>query len=170
MKQVKLWLVSGVFIAGFSIQSMAQVTTLPEVTVVARNYKYLRSVDSKDVAQPVKLLERKAAAYDVKNSEYYEDEYDTYFITFYLPDGYVLAVYDQDGKLIRTAERFKDITLPVAVRNAVGKRYPNWVISKDVYLVKYEDDSGAKKDYKLVLENGNKRLRVKTNDKGEFLD
>jgi hypothetical protein len=25
-------------------------------------------------------------------------------------------------------------------------------------------------DYKLVLENGNKRIRVKTNEKGEFLD
>ncbi|HVW60654.1 MAG TPA: hypothetical protein VHC48_11475 [Puia sp.] len=52
------------------------------------------------------------------------------YITFYLPQGYVLAVYDADGKLIRTAERFKTIALPTAVRMAVATRYPNWSISK----------------------------------------
>lgn len=37
MKQVKSILIFGIFIAGISIQTMAQVTTLPEVTVLARN-------------------------------------------------------------------------------------------------------------------------------------
>lgn len=170
MKQLKLPLALGILVAGFTIQSVAQEVTLPEVTVVARNYKYIKALDNKDAAQPVKLLERKAAAYDVKNSEYYEDDYDTYFITFYLPSGYVLAVYDQDGKLLRTAEKFKDVALPSVVRKAVVERYPNWAITKDIYVVKYDDATGAKMNYKLQLQNGNKRLRVKINEKGEFLD
>jgi hypothetical protein len=169
MKHAKLLSLVGIFIAGFAIRSAAQ-ETLPEIIVMARNYKYLKSVSNKDAAQPVRLLERRAATYDVRNSEYYEDDYDTYYITFYLPQGYVLAVYDADGKLIRTAERFKTIALPTAVRMAVAARYPNWSISKDLYRVSYGEASGAKVDYKLVLENGNKRIRVKTNEKGEFLD
>jgi hypothetical protein len=143
---------------------------LPEVTVMARNYKYMKAADTKNAPTPVNLLERKTAAYDIKNSEYYNDEYDSYSVTFYLPEGYVLGVYDQDGKLLRTAERFKDISLPPAVRNAVAKRYPNWGVSKDLYVVNYKDQDGAKMVYKMVLENGRKRLKVKANEKGEFLD
>ena len=143
---------------------------LPEVTVLARNYKYLRAADTKNAPTPVNLLERKAAAYDISKSEYYNDDYDSYSITFYLPEGYVLGVYDQNGKLLRTAERFKDISLPSTVRTAIAKRYPNWGISRDLYVVNYKDDSGAKMVYKMVLENGRKRLKVKTNEKGEFLD
>lgn len=170
MKSVKLSVALSLVLAAFALSSVAQEVTLPEVTVTSRNYKYLRSIDNKNTAQPVKLLERKAAAYDIRNSEYYEDDYDTYFITFYLPNGYVLATYDEAGKLIRTAEKFNDVTLPSVVRKAVADRYPNWSISKDVYLVKYNDESGANMNYKLLLQNGNKRLRVKLNEKGEFLD
>lgn len=169
MKQVKLLPILGIFITGFTIQSTAQEQTLPEVTVVARNYKYLRSVNDKETAQPVRLLERQAAAYDIKNSQYYEDDYDNYSISFYLPNGYVLAVYDSSGKLIRTAERFKNIALPTAIKNAVATRFPNWTISNDIYRVSYEEANGAEKVYKLILYNGNERLRVKANEKGEFL-
>jgi hypothetical protein len=169
MKHIKLLLISGLFCTGFTIQALAQVKELPEVIVMARNFKYLKSVNEKGGAQPVKLLERFAAAYDVKKSEFYEDDAEGYFISFYLPQGYILAEYDAEGKLIRTAEKFKDVALPGVVRSAVTTRFPNWAITSDVYLVKYNDAAGSKKDYKLILENGDKRMRVKVNEKGEFL-
>ncbi len=52
----------------------------------------------------------------------------------------------------------------------VAKRFPNLSVSKDVYRVSYYDEKGwaTKKQYKLLLENGEKRMRVKTNDKGEI--
>ena len=56
-----------------------------------------------------------------------------------------------------------------AVRTAVADRYPNWGISKNIYRVNYEDERGAKKVYKLILENGKKRLRVKVNETGEII-
>lgn len=167
MKNIKLLLIAALCTSGYV---KAQEITLPEITVVARNYKYLRSVDNKEAAQPVKLLERKAAGFDVKNSEFYEEDYANYYITFFLPEGYILATYDQDGRLLQTAEKFKNITLPPAVKNAVVKRYPNWSISKDIFLVKYENTTGANKVYKMILKNGKKQLRVKTDDKGEFLE
>lgn len=169
MKQIKFWPVLGLFISGFSIQSMTQ-EPLPEVVVVARNYKYIKSVNNKSAAQPVKQLEWKAAEYDVKNSEFYEDDYDNYSIKFYLPQGYVLAMYDSSGKLMRTAERFKNVALPRPVSLAIAQRYPNWAITGDVYRVKYEQSSESNMVYKLILKNGNKRLRVKINEKGEFID
>jgi hypothetical protein len=167
MKHSILMAVSVAFTVGYAIPVFAQ-EVLPEVTVVATNYKYLKSVGGKEVAQPVQVLQRAAAAYDVKKSEYYEDDYESYFISFYIPDGQILAAYDKNGKLLRTAEKYENIKLPSAVTNAVTTRFPNWKISKDAYQVTYYDDKGADKKYKLLLENGNKRMKVKVNEKGEF--
>ena len=169
MNQFKLMPILGLLAIGTPAISVGQVKTLPEVTVVARNYKYLKAVNNNEAAEPVKLLERRAAAFDIKNSEYYNDEYDSYDITFYLPEGYVLAVYDQSGKLLRTAERYKNTAIPLSVRKAIAQRYPNWGITKDVYKVQFEDAGTTKFEYKLILQNGDKRLRVKTTEQGEFL-
>ncbi len=169
MKHIKLLTFLLILFVGFNIDSFAQ-ETLPPVTVASVNYKYLRSVYDNNAAQPVKLLEHRAASYDVKESEYYDDEYEGYSISFYLPNGQVLATYDKEGKLLRTAERFKNVKLPTAVRTALTNKYPNWSLTKDIYLVNFYVDNDARKLYKLVLENGNKRIRVKSNEAGEFIE
>ena len=82
-----------------------------------------------------------------------------------------MATYDKNGKLLRTAERFKNVALPSAVRNAVFSRYPEWNIYKDIYTVNYyhEKSSNSKKVYKLLLEKGDERMRVKTTENGDFV-
>jgi len=167
MKRSISMLTALAFTMCYVIPAFAQ-EVLPEVTVVATNYKYLKSVGGKEVAQPVQMLQRQAAAYDVKKSEYYEDDYDAYFVSFIIPEGQILAAYDRNGKLIRTAEKYDNIKLPSAVTSAVANRFPNWRISKDVYQVTYYEDKGAQKKYKLLLENGNKRMKVKVGETGEF--
>lgn len=168
MKTLKLIIGVMVLVFGFTLQAFAQIL-LPEIEIRAMNYKYLNAVGAKEVAQPVSMLERYAAAFDPKESEFYEDEYDNYFVSFYIPEGKILAAYDKDGNLLRTAEKFKDIDVPQAVKLAVTKRFPNWSITKDVYLVTFHDKKGTTKRYKLLLENGNQRMRVKIDDKGEFM-
>lgn len=162
-------LLAGLCVLGSATRALCQ-EVLPEVSVIATNYKYLKNVGGKEVAVPVQRLQRMAATYDIKNSDYYEEDYETYFISFYLPEGEILAAYDKDGKLLRTAEKYKDIRLPSAVAKAVVTQYPNWSITKDVYLVNYfsADGGSAEKKYKLVLQNGSKRLRVQVNEKGEI--
>lgn len=143
---------------------------LSEVVVYATNYKYLNSIDTEEEASiPVEMLRRKVAAFDVKGSEFYQDDYDVYNINFFIPEGKILAAYDRDGKIIRTAERFKDINLPISVKEAVLDRFPEWTITSDIYLVSYHDEKGIKKSYKLKLENGDKILRVKLDETGNFL-
>lgn len=128
---------------------------LSEVVMYATNYKYLNSLDSEEPAAiPVELLERKVAAFDVKSSDFHQDDYDLYHITFFIPQGKILAAYDKDGKILWTAERFKGINLPASVVQAVTNRFPNWAISKEVYLVNYHEDKGVAKKYKLKLEKG----------------
>lgn len=168
MKQFKLITALCILFCTIISSSFAQ-ETLPEVRIVSLNYKYFKSIYDSTAAQPVRMLERRAASFDLKNSEFYEEEYDNYFVSFYIPEGEILAFYDKEGKIIHTAEKFKNIALPKAVTEAVASRFPQWSVSKDVYLVNYLGESREpRKLYKLLLENGSKRLRIKTNDKGEI--
>ncbi len=166
-------IVLGLLAIGLTTQAYTQIIKtekLSEVTVYATNYKYLNSVNTEEAASiPVEMLERKVAAFDYKSSDFYQDDYDLYHITFFIPKGKILAAYDKDGKLVRTAEKFKNINLPMAVKKAVLDRFPEWSITKDIYLVNYHEDRGVNKKYKLKLENGDKILRIKVDEKGEFL-
>lgn len=163
-------LLIGLMVLGLSPQLFAQVEELSEVTLYATNYKYLNDVNTEEIASiPVKELERKVATFDVKESEFYHDDYDEYVISFYIPQGKILAAYDRDGKILRTAERFENINLPLAVKNAIVGRFPGWSITKDNYMVTFYDNRGTYKRYKLKLENGDKTMRVKLDEKGNFL-
>ena len=158
------------FIIGLSTNIYAQdPIELSEVIIVARNYKYLNKIDNTEAAIPVEFLQRKVAAYNIKDADFYDDDYDYYTVSFFIPDGKIVAVYNNDGKIIRTIEKFKNIKLPMAVAKAVEKRFPKWKISKDVYLLNYNQEKGAKKRYKITLENGDQRLKIKTDAEGIFL-
>lgn len=168
MEKIKSMMFLFIFMLVMIYTTFSQVL-MPEVIVASTRYKYLTAVDNKELSQPVKILEHSAASFNIKNSEFYDDEYDEYYISFYLPSGYILATYTKEGKLLRTAERYKNVSLPSAVSNALLEKYPDWSIPKDVYLVTFEEESGAKKVWKLLLKKGDERLRVKLNEKGEYI-
>jgi len=162
----------GLLVLGLTTQSFAQVINdgqLPEVTVHAVNYKYLNSVDSDDLDPDVKKLEREAATFDYRNSEMYNDDYGTYSISFHIPNGQIVAAYDNDGKIVKTIERYKDVKTPKSVRKTVTKNYPGWTITDDVYKVSYHQDKGVEQTYKLQLKNGKEKIRIITDVKGNIL-
>lgn len=162
-------LILGLLVFGFTSHIFAQVITLPEIEITTVNYKYLSAVDAHDSDFDVKMLEKAVAKFDVINSDYYSDEYDTYEVKFYIPDGYILAAYDANGNILRTIEKFNNVKLPIDVRDAVFSRFPNWTLKKDVYYVKYNQDV-TRKIYKMIIEKDGKILRIKTDDKGYFLN
>jgi hypothetical protein len=166
-------IIIGLLVIGLTSPVFAQVSEveqLSEVVVKAVNYKYLSATDSKEVAIPVRMLERKAASYNVQDKDFYaEDEYQFYTIFFRIPDGTIVAAYNPEGKIIKTFEKFKNTSLPNAVSVAVYERFPNWTIVSDVYRVTYNERKGVNKTYKLKLKNGEKTMRVKIDESGEFL-
>ena len=161
-------LILGLFLMGLTIQAYAQETIqLPEVVLV-HNYKYISSVGTKEVAIPVKDLQLKVSDFNVKELDIYSDEYDLYDVYFIIPEGKILASYDKDNNLIRTIERYKDINMPSEVLEAVSRRFPKWAISKNVYLVNYHESGKTRKLYKITLENGDQRIKIKLNENGVF--
>ncbi len=165
-------LIIGLLIIGLTTQVYAQVVdegTLPEIEVRAMNYKYLNSVDNSAAAFDIRKLEQKVANFDLKSSEFYEENFDFYKLYFYIPDGNILASYDNKGKILSTIEKFKDVKPPRAVINSVAKRFPGWTVANDMYKVTYHYKKGTVKTYKLMLENGDRHMRVKTDENGKFL-
>ena len=165
-------LLLGLLVLGFTAQLHAQVVNdgmLPEVEVRATNYKYLNSIDNTEAAVSVQLLEDMVAKFDVRSSEFYEDGSDFYRVYFYIPEGKIVAAYDRDGKILYTIEKFTNVALPNDVAASIAERFPGWSIAKDVYKVNYDVKLGAQKQYKIVLENGKKTIRVKVDEDGSFL-
>ena len=165
-------LILGLLVLGLTTQINAQVIDygqLPEITVHAVNYKYLNSVDSEDLDPAVKKLELEAANFDYKNTEMYHDDYGTYEISFYIPNGKIVAAYDNDGRIVKTIERYSDVVPPMSVREAVAKQYPGWFLTKDIYKVNFHQDKGATQTYIILLKNGNEKIRIKTDENGKIL-
>ena len=103
-------------------------------------------------------------------SELYSDEYDEYFVTFFIPEGKILAAYDKDGFLIRTVEKFKNIKLPIDIIETIAQKYPKWHMAKDIYKVNYHQYKGVTKmQYKVRLENGEKSFNIKIDEDGNFM-
>ena len=166
MKKLILFLL----VCGLATPLFAQIFELDTVVIRPVKYKYLLEMSFDDSDKNVKELQSKLAKFDVTKEEYYTDEYDNYSVSFYIPQGYAIASYDKDGNLIRTIERYKNVKLPFAVSKALVERFPNWTVDKDIYKVIYSEEKWeSKKTYKLKLTNGEKKIRVKTDEDGNFL-
>jgi hypothetical protein len=171
-------LILGLIVLGLTIQGFAQdesnefVVALEEVVVAGVNYKYLNAIGHRNAAEPVKLLSQKVASFDLEYSNYLKADYEKqeYYVQFKIPEGEILVVYDDDGEIIRTSEKFKDISLPLAVLNGIADKYPGWKISSDIYKVTYVKDGELNKTYKLYIEKTNIGKRVINMDEnGKFI-
>lgn len=145
-----------------------QTEALTEVVVMPVNYRYLDQVDNKSAALPVRQLEKEAADFDIRSEDIYQDDYSNYTVSFYIPDGKLVAVYNHEGKIIRTIEKFKNLDVPRAVVRSIKNEYPDWTMVSDVYKVTYNETEGAKKRFKIKLQKGNKFINVKISETGEI--
>lgn len=162
----------GLFVLGLTTQLFAQnksIEELPTVVLHNVNYEYLSDVDVQHEASVVGFLQNEAANFNLKNADVYDKEESKYEIYFCIPEGYICANYNNNGKITSTLEKFNNSKLPATVLKSVINKYPGWSISKNTYSVTYNQGKGVAKSYKLVLENGNDRLRVKTDGDGNIL-
>ena len=157
-------------VLGLTSHMVAQdIEQLKEVVVTAVNYKYLSAVDNSEAAIPVQTLERQVARFNVEEQDLYIDDYATYNVSFYIPDGKIVAAYNEKGEVVKTIEKFENVQLPEEVRASLNSRFPKWEVVKDVYRVSYTADKGATKIYKVKLKNGDKTMRVKIDHLGNYL-
>jgi len=131
---------------------------LEGVTVSPANLEYQYAVIDPEMPPSVQKLQKEAALYDITEMPTYNGRFEAYEVIFEQFNGTIIATYDGDGKIMNSFERFKDITLPLEIRQHIAKENPGWLIHKDVYLVSYYDDKELKKICKVkLLKDGQKR-------------
>ncbi len=162
-------LLLGLFIFGLTTQINAQTIELPEVELSV-NYKYLNANNSEEIAVPVKKLVNEVLAFSDDNNDVYIDDNGEYSVSFYIPEGQIIAAFNKEGKILRTFEKYNNIRLPLEVLQMIANRYPNYAIAGNSYLVSFHCEKGVtKKLYKIRLENVDEVLNIKTDEKGIFL-
>ncbi|TNJ46409.1 nicotinate-nucleotide adenylyltransferase [Tamlana fucoidanivorans] len=149
----------------------AQTVNLPE-TLIDINYKYIASQNTNNAQNHVKLLEDEVLNFNHKEElfDQYDDAHDVYTVSFNIPKGKIIAAYNKNGKIIRTIEKYSDVRLPLEVMQAISKRFPNWGIIEDAYLIKYHCEADSlNQEYKIKIKNQDQILIVKTDEKGLFI-
>jgi len=162
----------GLFIIGLTTQLFAQnknIEELPTVVLHNVNYKYLTDVNTEHEAGIVEFLQLEVANFNLKNTDVYDEEESKYEIYFSIPEGYICVNYNNSGEITSTLQKFHNSKLPPVVLKTVINKYPGWSISKNTYSVTYNQRKGADRSYKLILENGNRRIKVKTDGVGNIL-
>ena len=145
---------------------------LENVTIKPLNLNYLKKVQDKNTPAFVKALESRAARYDITESPLFKRDFDAYEVVFDAvkkngADGTIMATYDQNGKILNSVERYKNVSLPKAIRDACLEKYPDYKIHKDFYLVTYNyDENSVEKMYKVQLRNGSSKKSLKIDADG----
>ena len=77
------------------------------------------------------------------------------------------AVYDKNGKLKYSKEVIKDTALPVAIRNAVTKKYPGFALISDQETIKEGRSNFI--HYRIIIEKGKEKKALAVNESGKIL-
>ncbi|MCB7479711.1 hypothetical protein [Christiangramia sediminis] len=103
------------------------------------------------------------ANFDIQNfiSEFEEDKYSSYVVTFRSSKGHLSADFNKEGELVKTFQKFQDIALPLDVRREVYMANKGWTMTSNKYIASGNGDLLEKEIYKVKLENGNQKRNVK---------
>lgn len=170
-------MVIGAMMLGLASLSHAQnangefeVVRLKNVDVTSTNKVYEDKVCSENLPNHVIELERTASRFKIRESMFFDKTSKDFEINFIAENGDLTATYDRNGKILRTSERFKNLTFPFEIRNSIYRKYPDWTIHKDAYLVSYDHVNGAKKVYRAQLRKNGKRINVMLDGHNPRLD
>jgi hypothetical protein len=89
-----------------------------------------------------------------------KDDYDSYDVSFVSKKGILKAIFDRDGKLVRSSSRFKNIRLPEKLRSQLYRDHKGWAMTKNIHITRGSKEILGKNYYKVKLENGNDRKKV----------
>ena len=133
------------------------------------NYKYLNEVQNDLTPNQVKYIEDAVSYWDIARLEKFEGRRNEEFdVTFKSNLGYIVATYDNQGKVVSAEERFKNVALPRPLIMAITEQYPNWRIIKTRYLVRNKKDDRSKRHFKVRIMKGNQKKWLKVDPEGKI--
>lgn len=163
-------IVIGLFALGLASLGFSQEVVLDDIIIKYVNKAYVNNVIDNTTDSNVKQLETYVANYNVNELDDFNTSRERAFeIQFKQKSNSIVALYDNDGRIISSKEYYRNVLLPHKIRVAISKSYPNWTLYKDSYHVNYNKDSGSKKMYKITLKQGKKKKRLKLDNQGNLI-
>ncbi|THD67851.1 hypothetical protein E7Z59_09380 [Robertkochia marina] len=131
---------------------------LEDVEVRAKNSHYISSMQDEYTPNHAVKMQNRAATYDLIHSELYRGGTKSeYFIEFKSDKGSMYTTYDKTGEITKSRENYRDIALPVEVRDEILKDNIGWELKGTEYATLYKDEAVYKKVYKITLKKGKDR-------------
>lgn len=143
-----------------------KMVNLPGVVIKRIGADFSIYIPDNNPDQRVRTLEEKFIAYDLgKDIEGYSD----YLVTMSTKTGSLSATYNENGKLIRVVENYKNVKLPSVVIYSIYKTYPGWTIVNDKLLYTQQEGDIIKHQYNLKIKKGNEVRKLLVRPNGEIL-
>ncbi|MCF1192695.1 hypothetical protein LRR18_13950 [Mangrovimonas sp. AS39] len=146
---------------------------LPEIKRSSRtsvlHATYLKKTKEINMSKHIQNLRKYVSNYDYRKNENFDVLSQTSEVKFQSEKGYILVTYDVNGKIIKTEEVFKDVKIPLRVRQTVFYVYPGWILTKVKYHSQYMENQPNTTFYKVEIQKGDETKSIKVNSKGEFL-
>ncbi|MFV5684444.1 hypothetical protein ACM55I_03270 [Flavobacterium sp. GB2R13] len=139
---------------------------LPGVVIKSAGKDFSIYLPDKNPDKNVRALEEKFIAYDLgKDYEGYEN----YLVIMETKNGSLNATYNENGKLTRVVENYKNVRLPNSVIYSVYKAFPGWQIVNDKYLYTQKEGDVVKKEYNLRIKKDNDVRKLVVNANGDIV-
>jgi len=168
-------LVIGLFVIGLTSLGFSQNNTseveevqLNDIVVANVNLGYLETVQDKTLSDHVTTLENEAARFNIKVSPKFDSRRESFKTIFRGSHGYIIATYDNNGMILKTTERYRDIKLPKKLIKSVLSQYPNSDFLKVVYTVDYKHQKDVEKTYKIQIMKDNLVKNLKISSDGNL--
>jgi len=162
---------------GFAVSSYSQkktekqegkmdVINLPEIVIKKAGADFSVYIPDDNPDQNVRRLEEKFVAYDLGKD--YEGA-ENYLLTMDTKNGSLAATYDENGKLIRVVENYKNVILPSAVIYSIYKNFPDWTIVNDKFLYTQTEGDIIKKQYNVKIKKDKDVRKLVVRPDGEIV-
>lgn len=163
-----------IFILTITIAANGQVTEkgkikieeLPGVVIKRVGTDFSVYVPDNNPDQRVKMVEDQFIAFDLgKGAEGFEE----YLVVMEAKNGSLTATYNENGKLVRVIENFKNVRLPSEVIYSIYRTYPGWSIVNDSFLYTQEDGDIINKQYNIKIKKDKEVVKLVVRPNGEIL-
>jgi hypothetical protein len=142
------------------------IINLPEIVIKKAGADFSVYVPDDNPDQNVRRLEEKFVAYDL-GKDYEGNE--TYLVTMEVKNGSLAATYDENGKLIRVVENYKNVVLPSNVIYSIYKNFPDWTIVNDKFLYTQTEGDIVKKQYNVKIKKNDDVRKLVVHPDGEIV-
>jgi hypothetical protein len=149
-----------------TVQGKMKITELPPVVIKKAGKDFSVYLPDNNPDQSIQAVEEKFIAYDLgKDFEGFEE----YLLVLSTKKGTLSATYDENGKLIRVVEEYKNVKLPSEVIYSIYRAYPGWAIVNDQFLYTQKEGDVIKKQYNVKIKKDKEIVKLVVRPDGEII-